>query len=244
MWDNLTLTLVAAISAFLYVWFGVGFGLLALSIIGFAGIPLAKLVGLILFTQAIAAIYGSLLRSAGGAKAPRGAPLFVGISAATAFTVAGALGVKIADKHRLLAVAVLLLLAAVVRKPKKMASVESVDKLLAIGLFAGAVKALVGGGLTPLFYIAYRLSGHDFDNAIHRTLVSEVAVCFAAAAPYLLTYSLDPLQLLACLTGVAIGGLVGLPLRQLEIAREAVARPLMGFLGAMVAVYTLTRNDI
>jgi len=78
-----------------------------------------------------------------------------------------------------------------------------------------------------------------FDDAVHRVLFSEVIVCLSAAIPYLLAYSLDLLQALACLAGVGIGGLMGMPLRRLEVAREAVARPFMCVLGVTVATRTL-----
>ena len=71
--------------------------------------------------------------------------------------VAGTLGIALADKHRLLAIAVLLFLASVVGKPREAGEARGggVAGLLAIGMLAGIVKAFVGGGLTPLLYIAY-----------------------------------------------------------------------------------------
>ena len=78
MLSSLTLVLIAAISTFFYVWFGIGFALLAPSLLGLLGAPITRLVGLVLLAQSVAAVHGSLLRHNGNRKGSREALLFAG----------------------------------------------------------------------------------------------------------------------------------------------------------------------
>jgi len=198
------------VASILFTVLGIGFGLVSLTLIAILSHSLTPYVGLVLVAQAAASIAASTARGSLLQKTDALEALFAGIAALVAYFSAFTIGVKLPDLYRVALVTLLLALSIVPTRTSCIRSFKARLMLIAsVSVCAGIVKAITGGGLTPVIYLLNRLLGYDFTRSVSRTIISEAPVCIASAIPYLLTYPPTLPQLIYVVLVALIGVVSG-----------------------------------
>ena len=198
----------------LYVWLGLAYAIALMLVLHCMGFKVSFVMPVVLASQIVAALLGSILRGRSSVYGGFRSPLIIAVAAIAAYASASFLGVALSDDVRLWGIEALLIIAIVLNLSgeKRASSRSRLNDLpisIAAGLSSGVVKGVLGGGITPMLIAIQRLGGVDIDVVLFRTLFAQVIMCMTAFVPYTLAFGFDfklfALLSLGSLMGVVLG---------------------------------------
>ena len=224
--------------------FAMGFGLVAgLVLAGVLGLDPRGVAGATALAQVITAIPAVKMHSSLGnvAVEKSRAKVLAALAAASLVggVAAGSLQVEvsrevasIAYSAGLVILAITLLIASY-----RVVGNGGVVKALALGVVAGAYKAVIGGGYSVAMSLAQRLLGLDHRSAVALTPLTKLPLFTAIALIYGVARLLDPVLV----TGLCVGAVASIPLaaKALRISSPRSSSIVVSVLLLVVASYRL-----
>lgn len=234
----------SVVSGMLYSWLGLGYANVFLIILFITGTSTSEYISVIALSQVLASLLGAYLRRKliVNINSSMLGSIIIGISALASFLAALLVGVGLSDNARLITLTLVLILTSILLRAKSIMKTNSRIPDVLAGIVGGAVKGVLGGGITPVIMVFQRMIGVSMDETLFKTFIALSIISLSTSIPYILFYGIGVEELLLAITGAVIGVSIGSTIarRQYSSMRINYSSTAYGLLAALGLLKIIT----